>query len=330
MERLSDARGRLIDYARISVTDRCNYRCIYCMPEEGVSLLDHGDVMRYEEILFLCDVLKELGVRKVRFTGGEPLVRKGMVAFLREFRETFPDMAIALTTNASLLSRYADDLAAVRLSGLNISLDTIDPRKFREITRTGEVEDVFRGIAAASNAGILNIKTNTVLIRGFNDDELMAIMRYAWSTGTIPRLIEFMPLGDDVWNREKFISATEILAILSQHGEWLPAEAAGEDEENPAPRGPAKYYRDAENGNLVGIIEAVSNHFCATCNRLRITAAGRMRACLFSPGETDLLPHLRAEDRDALKKAITEGIDLKPDYWENVRDGKLRMSGIGG
>ncbi len=330
MERLSDARGRLIDYARISVTDRCNYRCVYCMPEEGVSLLDHADVMRYEEILLICDILQELGVRKIRFTGGEPLVRKGMVPFLLEFRRKFPDMAVALTTNAALLARHAIDLASVELSGLNISLDTIDPRKFREITRVGEVADVFEGVDAAVKAGISNVKTNTVLIRGFNDDELMDIIRYAWSKGVTPRLIEFMPLGDDVWNREKFISSTEILSMLSRCGEWLLAENNEIDEGNLAPRGPAKYYFDAQSGNRVGIIEAVSNHFCTTCNRLRITAAGRMRACLFSRTETDLLPLLRAGDREALKRAIVDGINLKPDYWENIRDGKLRMSGIGG
>ena len=329
MAYLSDARGRRIDYARISVTDRCNYRCVYCMPEGGVSLLGHAEVMRYEEILFLCAALEELGVRKIRFTGGEPLVRRDMISFLLEFRKRFPDMAVALTTNAALLSRYAGELAALRLSGLNISLDTVDRRKFREITRTGEIEDVFEGIGAAIRAGIANIKTNTVLIRGFNDDELLNIMQYAWSNDIVPRLIEFMPLGDDVWNREKFIGATEILAIMSRHGEWLREEGGDESEEDP-PRGPAKHYRDRETGRMFGIIEAVSNHFCATCNRLRVTAEGKMKACLFGHAGTDLLPLLRLRDMPALKTAIAEGVSLKPGDWEDVRDGKLSMSVIGG
>lgn len=330
MGSLTDIQGRLIDYARISVTDRCNYRCVYCMPEEGVSIVGHEDVMRYEEILFLCEVLEELGVRKIRFTGGEPLVRKDLVPFLLKFRETFPKLAIALTTNASILSRYADELAEVRLSGLNISLDTLDPRKFREITRMGEIADVFEGIDAVIGAGIPNIKTNTVLIRDFNDDELMNIMRYAWSKNIMPRLIEFMPLGDDVWNREKFIGAIEILAMLSRHGEWLletPDE--GKKKEN-FPRGPAKYYRELKSGESVGIIEAVSNHFCSTCNRLRITADGRMKPCLFAHAGMELLPLLRAKDKVLLKKEISEGINLKPTNWEDMRDGKLRMSSIGG
>lgn len=330
MECLSDFRGRRIDYARISVTDRCNYRCVYCMPEDGVPLLNHENVMRYEEILFLCDVLKELGVRKIRFTGGEPLVRRGMSTFLGLFRETFPDMAVALTTNAALLEQYANDLAGARLSGLNISLDTIDSGKFRKITRVGEIEDVFRGIAAASSAGIPNIKTNTVLIRGFNDDELIDIIQYAWKQKAVPRLIEFMPISDDVWRIEQFISAAEILSMLAEKGDWLSTEATEAGDGNAPPKGPAKYYRHAETGNRVGIIEAVSNHFCATCNRLRVTASGRFRACLFCPEETELLPFLRARDRGALMRAVREGVSRKPDSWENVRGGGLHMSDIGG
>lgn len=330
MGSLSDSQGRLIDYARISVTDRCNYRCVYCMPEDGVSIIRHTDVMRYEEILFLCEILEEIGVRKIRFTGGEPLVRKGLLPFLLEFRKAFPNLAIALTTNASLLSRYAQELAEVRLSGLNISLDTVDPEKFRKITRLGEIKGVFEGIDAAIGAGIPNIKTNTVLIRGFNDDELMDILRYTWSKDVTPRLIEFMPLGDDVWNQEKFISATEILAILSRQGEWLPEQPRETEGETGFPRGPAKYYRELKGGRLVGVIEAVSNHFCSTCNRLRITAEGKMKPCLFARDGTELLPLLRAKDRESLKKAIAEGINLKPTNWEDMRDGKLRMSSIGG
>lgn len=329
MDILSDSCGRTLDYARISVTDRCNYRCVYCMPQDGVASLGHEDVMRYEEIIFLCGVLSELGIRKIRFTGGEPLVRKGFVPFLKHFRKSFPAMAVALTTNASLLARYAADLAAIGLSGLNVSLDTVDAGKFKAITRVGRIEDVFAGIDAAVRAGIRNIKTNTVLIRGFNDDELMDIVGYVWSKGASPRLIEFMPLGDDVWNSDKFISSAEILRILSRHGTWLPLDAEARESSLP-PMGPAKYYREASGGRTVGIIEAVSNHFCASCNRLRFTAAGGMKICLFSPRETNLLAVLRAGDRDALRAALFDEMSFKPDRWESVRDGTLRMSGIGG
>lgn len=330
MESLTDSQGRLIDYARISVTDRCNYRCVYCMPADGVDPIEHADIMRYEDILFLCEILEELGVKKIRFTGGEPLVRKGMVSFLVKFREMFPNLAIALTTNASLLSLHAEELAKVALFGLNISLDTIDARKFQEITRMGKVKDVLGGIDAAVRAGIPHIKTNTVLIRDFNDDELMEIIRYAWSKDIIPRLIEFMPLGDDVWNREKFIGATEILAMLSRHGEWLLASPDEAENQTSFPRGPAKYYSDMKSGKLVGIIEAVSDHFCSACNRLRITADGKMKSCLFASSGADLLSLMRAKDRDTLKREIAKEINQKPTKWEDLRDGKLRMSSIGG
>lgn len=322
-----DLSGRRIDYARISVTDRCNYRCVYCMPEDGVPQIAHDHVMRYEEILFLAQALAELGIRKIRFTGGEPLLRKGFVPFLKDFRRAFPDMALSMTTNASLLGRYAKELAAIGMSGINISLDTVDPAKFKRVTRIGDFSDVAAGIAAAQAHGMAGIKTNTVLIRGFNDDELLRILNYAWNRNITPRVIEFMPLGDDLWNREKFLSAAETMHTLAALGEWRreePAATVG------MPYGPAAYYTNTATGKRVGIIEAVSNHFCAACNRLRITAAGNMRACLFSREELPLLPYIRRGDMAALKEAVKDEIRSKPDDWEHVRDGKQQMSGIGG
>jgi cyclic pyranopterin phosphate synthase len=238
-------------------------------------------------------------------------------------------MAVFLTTNASLLDRYASELSEVPLSGMNVSVDTADARKFREITRVGDIADVKAGIEEALRAGIPNIKTNTVLIRGFNDGELADILRFARDNGVTPRFIEFMPLGDDVWRREKFIAAGEILRILAKYGEWLPLEkqASGTGD---LPAGPAKYYADAATGSVVGVIEAVSDHFCSSCNRLRVTASGNLRACLFSREEAPLLPLIRSGDLDGLKLAILEGMDAKPECWENLRDGKQRMSGIGG
>ena len=326
---IRDRNGRHIDYARISVTDRCNYRCVYCMPEEGVTYIPHENIMRYEEILCLCQILEELGVKKVRFTGGEPFLRKGLVPFLKEFREALPNMAVSLTTNASLLSPYADSLSSIGLSGLNISLDTLDPAKFHAVTRNGDIEDVLKGIRAAKDAGIANIKTNTVLIRGFNDDELADILNYTWGVGVTPRLIEFMPLGDNVWKSDKFIGAPEILDILGGMGEWT-ERLKTPDGGSATPMGPAKYYVDGRTGNSVGVIEAVSNHFCDSCNRLRITASGVMMACLFSTGGTPLLELIRNGERDAIKSAILKGINMKPDWWEETRDGKQKMSGIGG
>ena len=169
MDRLIDDFGRHLNYVRISVTDRCNYRCKYCMPPEGVEFLDHSEIMRYEEITFLCGVLWELGVRKVRFTGGEPLVRRGLVSFLKDLNKEFPEMKTALTTNGSLLGQFADQLAGASLHSLNISLDTLDPVKFADVTRLGDLDTVISGIRAAVKAKIRNITANTVFIRGFND-----------------------------------------------------------------------------------------------------------------------------------------------------------------
>ena len=203
---MTDDFGRDLNYVRISVTDRCNYRCKYCMPPEGVEYLEHSEIMRYEEISFLCSVFWELGVRKVRFTGGEPLVRKGLVSFLKELNREFPEMKTALTTNGSLLEEYAEGLAQANLHSLNISLDTLDPVKFAGVTRLGDLDRVISGIRAAVKAGLRNIKLNTVLIRGFNDGEIAALMNFAKRERVLLRLIEFMPLEDGVWNEESFIS----------------------------------------------------------------------------------------------------------------------------
>lgn len=325
---ITDKIGRNIDYARISLTDRCNYRCVYCMPEEGVPLLRHEEIMRYEEIFFLSRALQELGVKKIRFTGGEPLLRKGIVPFLIDFHKGFPDMALSITTNASLLSGCAWELAQIGLSGMNVSLDTLAPDKFRNITRVGEIKDVLEGIDCAIEAGIANIKTNTVLVRGFNDEELPRILDYAWSKGIVPRVIEFMPLGDDVWEKRKFIGAPEILEMLRDRGDWRLQSPAGNTTLPPA--GPARYYVDLATGNRVGVIEAVSNHFCASCNRLRITPSGGLLPCLFARDEISLLHLIRHRDGEGLKEAILHGMNFKPNSWEETRDGKARMSGIGG
>jgi cyclic pyranopterin phosphate synthase len=298
------------------------------MPVDGVPSVGHGKIMRYEEIMFLCGVLSDLGVRKFRFTGGEPLVRKGFSSFLLEFRKNFPTAILSLTTNASLLSKYATELAESGLSSMNVSLDTLVPEKFRHITRVGNVEDVLGGIRAAKRAGIANIKTNTVLIKEFNDKELPDILSLAWGEGLIPRFIEFMPLHDDIWIKEKFISAGDILKGLAGCcGALKPVEK--KTMSCLTPLGPAKYYTNFH-GGVVGVIEAVSNHFCSTCNRLRITSSGSMRACLFSKSETPLMEALKDGDRKRTMDAILSGMRAKPERWEVERDRSHNMSDIGG
>ena len=325
MDELKDTQGRRLNYVRISVTDRCNYRCTYCMPAEGIVWQDHAHIMSFEEILDLCRTLVSLNVRKIRFTGGEPLVRRGMVDFLLKVREQFPELKIALTTNASLLEEFSDKLKEVGLSALNISLDTLNPVKFKNITRTGDIEAVFRGIRAARNAGITGIKLNTVLIRGFNEEEIEGILQFAKKTEVLLRLIEFMPLGDDVWTSEKFISSSAILDMLSTFGRWDPDLSQATELD-----GPAAYYRNAETGLRIGIISAVSKHFCANCNRLRISASGKLRTCLFSGTEYPLLPYLRSGDLEQVRNRILQAVHEKPKCWQDIRDGSLQMSRIGG
>ncbi|HAJ93372.1 MAG TPA: GTP 3',8-cyclase MoaA [Synergistaceae bacterium] len=324
MDRLTDDFGRDLNYVRISVTDRCNYRCKYCMPAEGVEFLEHSEIMRYEEISFLCRVLWELGVRKVRFTGGEPLVRRGLVSFLKELNKEFPEMKTALTTNASLLGQYAEDLVQANLHSLNISLDTLDPVKFADVTRLGNIDDVISGIRAAVRAGIKNIKLNTVLIRGFNDGEIGSLMAFAKREKVLLRLIEFMPLEDDVWNEDAFISGEDILKMLPEGDLWK-AEKPHSDQ-----AGPAKYYRNEKTGDSIGIITAVSNHFCKYCNRLRVSATGKLRTCLFAPEEIPMRPLILNEDSEGLKTLILDSIKNKPRCWSDVRAGHQHMSGIGG
>lgn len=324
MGRLIDKYGRHLNYVRISVTDRCNFRCKYCMPPEGVEFLEHSEIMRYEEISFLCRVFWELGVRKVRFTGGEPLVRKGLVSFLKELNNEFPDMKTALTTNGSLLGQYADELAEANLHSLNISLDTLDPTKFADVTRLGDIDNVIMGIRAAVRVGIKNIKLNTVLIRGFNDEEIGDLLVFAKKEKVLLRLIEFMPLEDDVWNEEAFISGEEILKKLPEGNSWKAEKPFSEE------AGPARYYRNEKTGDSIGIITAVSNHFCKYCNRLRVSATGKLRTCLFAPNETPMRPLILNSDSEGLKRLILKSIENKPKCWSDVRSGHQHMSGIGG
>ena len=324
MAEVIDSYGRHLNYVRISVTDRCNFRCSYCMPPEGVQEIDHAEIMRYEEILRLCVVFRELGVRKFRFTGGEPLVRKDIVSFLAELRFQLPDVKIAMTTNGFLLKKYAQQLADVGIDSLNISLDTLDCDKFSSITRVDGLEKVFSGIKASVKSGIKNIKINTVLIKGFNDTEIPELLKFSKKAGVLLRLIEFMPLQDSIWNEKHFISSNEMLRILQGMGEWkLEDSFAFED-------GPAKYYCNAKNGDRIGIIAAVSHHFCDSCNRLRVSASGNLRTCLFSPQEFPLRALIRNPDTAKLKNAIFEQIKNKPKCWRDIRTGKSHMSSIGG
>ena len=324
MALLIDDYGRHLNYVRISVTDRCNFRCTYCMPAEGVKCMEHKDILRYEEITLLCDAFWQLGVRKFRFTGGEPLVRKGMMDFLASLKVKYPEMKIALTTNASLLGEYSKRLAEIGIHSLNISLDTLDPVKFASVTRIGNLSSVILGIRAAASAGIKNLKLNAVLVKNFNDSEIGELLAFAKREGLMLRLIEFMPIEDSVWSKDSFISGEEILKMLPNGESWVPMNSKTSED------GPAQYYYNKISDDTIGIITAVSNHFCKNCNRLRVSASGGLRTCLFSPDEVSLRPIIAMNDIELLKDKILESIKSKPKCWNDVRTGQLHMSGIGG
>lgn len=325
MDKLMDKFGRRLNYIRISVTDRCNYRCVYCMPEEGLPWIPHEKILSYEEIVLLADVLNGVGVEKIRFTGGEPLVRKGFFQFLDVLKTAVPKMRTVLTTNGSLIGEYFKQIASSPISGVNISLDSMNPGLFRSLTRNGSLEDVLKGVRTLSSRTRIPIKINMVLMKGVNDMEVPDLIAFAQENNAQLRLIEFMPLDDSVWKSDLFLPATEILNRLPESGRW---ERLDNSEDHSA--GPAKYYQNTATGQKIGIIEAVSHHFCDTCNRLRITATGILRPCLFSEEGTDLRPALLKRNTDEIKALILEAAYRKPRSFKAVEAGKIRMSRVGG
>jgi len=327
MDKLIDQYGRMLSYLRISITDRCNFRCRYCMPAEGVRWIPHEKIMTFEDIEFLVGAMMPLGVRKVRFTGGEPFVRKGFVGFLKGIGSRHKTLKTAVTTNGSMLAQTAKDLVESGVSGVNVSLDTLDRDKFRFITRTDTFDDVMEGIKVFAETTTIPLKINTVLINGFNDGETENLIRFAREHRAVLRFIEFMPLDGDVWAEDRFIPAATIFRNLpGGAGVWreLPG-GSGHDHD-----GPATYYQNRDTGQRIGVIAAVSHHFCDRCNRLRITATGEMRTCLFSSEGTNLLPLIRERDTEKLQKTILEAAFRKPKNWTAMENTVRHMSQIGG
>jgi|WetSurSiteA1Bulk_404760.scaffolds.fasta_scaffold09936_2 GTP 3',8-cyclase len=303
---LSDTYHRTIDYMRISITDRCNLRCVYCMPSGGLKFLEHREILRYEEIARVLRVAVLTGIRKVRITGGEPLARKNITGLIKIIRSIEGIKQLSMTTNGILLERYARELAEAGLDRVNVSLDSLKPERYREITRGGDLKTVLRGIEAAERVGLTPIKINMVPIRGMNDDE---IEEFAKMTLTAPyqvRFIEFMPfVSEDIWNEKHFIASEDIQARIERIGALIPA--------NMKKSGPARYFRFEGSAGVVGFISPISNHFCKECNRLRLTADGKLRPCLFSETEIDLKPALRNEGSDEeIRRLIELTIAVKP------------------
>jgi len=304
MTGLSDSFQRPVDYLRISVTDRCNLRCIYCMPAEGINLLPHEDVLSYEEIHRVAATAAELGIKKVRITGGEPLVRIDLSRLIRMLAQIDAIDDIALTTNGILLAQYADELKTAGLRRVNISLDTLKPDKLKLITRGGDLDSVLEGIDAAGAAGLNPIKINAVVMAGSNDDELLDFARKTIEEGWHVRFIEHMPFNRELAD-SSFVPVNEMQERLAVLGELEPCTVKG--------NGPAKYYRLPQAKGTIGFITPVSQHFCFHCNRLRLTADGKLRPCLLSEREVDLRQPLRQGiSAEELKKLIKRAVDSKP------------------
>ncbi len=308
MKGLIDTYNRKIDYIRISVTDRCNLRCIYCMPSEGVREITHSEILTYEEIIRILSIATQLGIKKVRITGGEPLVRKGLPSLIKAISNIKGIEEISLTTNGVLLKRFAKELKEAGLHRLNVSLDSMDPKRYEEITRGNNLSDVWEGIRAAEELGFSPIKINMVPIRGFNDNEIKEFASLTRSKPYHIRFIEFMPTGaKEIWNREKCISVQEIKDIISELGVLIPIK-------NEWGSGPAKNFRIDGAKGVVGFISAVSDHFCGGCNRLRLTSDGKLRPCLFSSLDVDLKKSLREGcSDDELRGLFLSAIRIKPE-----------------
>ncbi len=303
---MKDTFDRAITYMRISVTDRCNLRCVYCMPPGGLKPLAHKDILRYEEIERIVRIAVHKGVRKVRLTGGEPLVRKDIPLLVSLIRRIEGIAELSMTTNGILLSQYAAQLADAGLERVNVSLDSLNARRYCEITRGGDVDKVLGGLEAAESAGLVPLKINVVPIRGLNDEEIGEFAKLTLQSRYQVRFIEFMPfVSEDLWNREHFVSADEIKARVERIGPLIPVKVPKS--------GPAQYFRFKGAAGVIGFISPISNHFCEDCNRLRLTADGKLRPCLFSETEIDLKPALRSNGSDAeIKRLIEISIAAKP------------------
>lgn len=325
-----DNNNRKINYLRLSITDRCNLRCVYCMPEEGINFMAHENILRYEEILRLVRLSILRGIRKVRLTGGEPLVRKGFTDFLKRLSKIDGLDEITLTTNGVLLKQYAAEIKECGVHRVNISLDSLKPEKFKRITGRDFFEQVWQGIQEAEQLGFNPIKINVVAIRGINDDEIEDFGSLTLEKPYHIRFIEHMPVGDNNnWNSEKFMPILEIYERLQNVGPLVPIQRRNQLD------GPAQRYKIKDAKGEIGLIGALSNHFCAVCNRLRLTADGHLRSCLFSENEIDVMPELRGGESDeAILALIERAIREKPEKHNLKRQGHRsctrQMSSIGG
>ncbi len=303
---LNDNFGRMHNYLRISVTDKCNLRCKYCMPAEGIKLKEKDEILTFDEIEKIAKIFVSLGVKKIRITGGEPLVRKNLPSLLKNLSQISGLESLALSTNGVLLKNYIDEIKNSGVNKINISLDTLKAEKFNYIARASSLGNVLLGIDKAIKSGFENLKINTVLMRGFNDDEILDFVNFAIKHSVNIRFIEYMPFTGNGWNEFKMMPYLEIKNIIEQK---FVLQNILRDE---IVAGPAKEFLVSGTNAIVGFISTMSEHFCSSCNRLRLTADGRLRSCLFSKDGVDLKKLIRENASDAeIFSAIKTDLSLK-------------------
>jgi GTP 3',8-cyclase len=326
---MQDGFGRRIEYLRISVTDKCNLRCVYCMPEEGLPWLKRESLLSYEEIAEVVGVMAPLGLSRIRLTGGEPLVRRDLPHLVRLLRAIPGISDIALSTNAVLLEETAEELRAAGVDRLNVSLDSLVPARIDDISRRpGSADRIFAGLDAAERAGFSPIKINCVVMRGRNDDEVEAFARITRERPWHIRFIEVMPTGENLdVSASEFVSADEMLERIGRIGELAPV--AG-----PKGNGPARYYAFPGAPGTIGVITPMSHNYCDTCNRMRLTADGQLRPCLFGSIQTNLRDPLRRGE--PIEPLIRQTLRIKPErHWlvqgsDSGSGGLLALSQVGG
>ena len=329
MNVLTDQFGRRHEYLRISITDRCNLRCRYCMPPHGVDLSPKEELLAFDEIVRLAEIFVGLGIKKIRLTGGEPLVRKGVEKLCARLMGIPGVQTLGLSTNGVYLVEMAKVLKHSGVEHLNVSLDTLRPDRFQQIAMRRELDSVLRGIDEAQSVGFPSLKVNTVIMRGFNDDELIDFVEFANAHALNIRFIEYMPFWGNGWSEVKFLSYRAMKEIIETKYSLVPVQRNG------IIHGPAKEFQVAGGDGIIGFITTMSEHFCADCNRLRLTADGRFRNCLFARDTVDLKRLLRAgAARDIIEDSIRAAVLLKwekhPDARELIQNQNRPMIAIGG
>lgn len=335
---MRDGHGRTIDYMRISLTDRCNLRCVYCMPAEGVPQVHHDEILRLDEIRRLIQIAASMGVKRIRLTGGEPLVRRGVVQLVQDISQISGIEDVSLTTNGILLPRFAKDLKQAGLRRVNISLDTLDTCQYRQVTRGGDITSVLAGIDSALEAGFNPVKVNAVAVRSLNQD-FYSFARMSYDRPLHMRFIEYMPVGDSSgvegcgWGKQDVISCEEIKDAINRRAAEEGLEGLVPAGNLPEGGGPARYYEFPGAMGTVGFISPISRHFCSECNRLRLTSMGKLRPCLFSDEEFDVRHALRSGNDDDVRNLLLAALHVKPQEHsegETAKATSVNMNAIGG